>query len=711
MNGNANLLTRLAISGALTLSAAFNTAAGEIPTYAVEYLGYAGSTLSMGDMNNHGVCVGETYVGSQRRPWLARPGSAVGLLPVPDGFAQASAVGVNDAGVVVGNAFPASGVSQSVRWTPTPEGYIVEVLAPLPGHVGSVAAGINNLGDVVGRSLASAQDFGTPVAFAADGATINLGAAGFPVAPVAINDLRQVCGEHYRMDLDTLLLEDLGFPPPQPGGYSYTFVRASAINNLGQVVAVGALSSSQGYAKIIRYTDDVGWQELDNFPSALNSAYDINDDGTVLMNIPYNSARRLVAYQDGLGLFALEYQLDAPSYYWLPTYYGRARIANSGLVMALVDNINNSDPRYGVGLLTPVGATVLPGDVNGDGYVRLDDVCTWQSAPFDLDGDGVVDADDERYLTDALAAYGFIVSDCNSNESADFCDIAGGLSLDRDLNGEPDECQADCSGDGVPDAAEPDCNGNGTSDVCDIADGASADCNANGVPDECDGASVTTYSFDYPVSNAPIFPNTILARSGFVAAAGVVADLDVLLHDDYRVGDVAVRLSHLGTTVTLVDRPGYPSQYGSGFSELGYNIRLDDEGTGGLIENRGHHGGVFDPILSPPSYRPNNPLRAFDGMPIGGVWTIEIETFNSSPIAMLYSWGLAVSKAEVPATSCPIPGDLDGDGEVDLADLSRLLSAFGTCVGDAAFDSGADLDADGCIGLADLSVLLTNFGL
>ncbi len=58
----------------------------------------------------------------------------------------------------------------------------------------------------------------------------------------------------------------------------------------------------------------------------------------------------------------------------------------------------------------------------------------------------------------------------------------------------------------------------------------------------------------------------------------------------------------------------------------------------------------------------------------------------------------------------PAPGDLDGDGDVDLADLSQLLTAFGTCEGDAAFDAAADIDGDACVGLADLSALLTNYG-
>lgn len=58
-----------------------------------------------------------------------------------------------------------------------------------------------------------------------------------------------------------------------------------------------------------------------------------------------------------------------------------------------------------------------------------------------------------------------------------------------------------------------------------------------------------------------------------------------------------------------------------------------------------------------------------------------------------------------------IPGDVDGDQDVDLTDLARLLVAFGACSGDALFDANADFDGDGCIGLGDVSMLLDDFGL
>jgi hypothetical protein len=57
------------------------------------------------------------------------------------------------------------------------------------------------------------------------------------------------------------------------------------------------------------------------------------------------------------------------------------------------------------------------------------------------------------------------------------------------------------------------------------------------------------------------------------------------------------------------------------------------------------------------------------------------------------------------------PGDVDGDGDVDLSDLALLLASFGLCSGDAGFNDAADFDANGCIELGDLATLLGNFGM
>jgi hypothetical protein len=56
----------------------------------------------------------------------------------------------------------------------------------------------------------------------------------------------------------------------------------------------------------------------------------------------------------------------------------------------------------------------------------------------------------------------------------------------------------------------------------------------------------------------------------------------------------------------------------------------------------------------------------------------------------------------------PCLGDLNGDGQVDLADLATLLANYGTTSG-ATYEDG-DLDEDGDVDLADLAALLAVYG-
>ena len=54
------------------------------------------------------------------------------------------------------------------------------------------------------------------------------------------------------------------------------------------------------------------------------------------------------------------------------------------------------------------------------------------------------------------------------------------------------------------------------------------------------------------------------------------------------------------------------------------------------------------------------------------------------------------------------PGDLNGDGNVDLSDLAKLLANYGTTAG-ASYQDG-DLDQDGDVDLTDLAELLAAYG-
>ena len=64
--------------------------------------------------------------------------------------------------------------------------------------------------------------------------------------------------------------------------------------------------------------------------------------------------------------------------------------------------------------------------------------------------------------------------------------------------------------------------------------------------------------------------------------------------------------------------------------------------------------------------------------------------------------------AIVPDLQPQVPGDLTGDGVVDVSDLLALLSAWGPCPrGNAC---AADLTGDGVIDVSDLLLLLSNWG-
>lgn len=56
-------------------------------------------------------------------------------------------------------------------------------------------------------------------------------------------------------------------------------------------------------------------------------------------------------------------------------------------------------------------------------------------------------------------------------------------------------------------------------------------------------------------------------------------------------------------------------------------------------------------------------------------------------------------------------GDFNGDGRVDLADLSRLLSAYGTHFWSPDYDATVDHVSPAGVGLEDLSALLSVYGL
>ncbi len=70
-----------------------------------------------------------------------------------------------------------------------------------------------------------------------------------------------------------------------------------------------------------------------------------------------------------------------------------------------------------------------------------------------------------------------------------------------------------------------------------------------------------------------------------------------------------------------------------------------------------------------------------------------------------------VREVTVESGAVAVPGDVDGDGDVDQADLGALLGAYSSCLGDPNYNADADFTGDNCVGQDDLGALLSNYGL
>jgi hypothetical protein len=57
-----------------------------------------------------------------------------------------------------------------------------------------------------------------------------------------------------------------------------------------------------------------------------------------------------------------------------------------------------------------------------------------------------------------------------------------------------------------------------------------------------------------------------------------------------------------------------------------------------------------------------------------------------------------------------ILGDVNGDGKVDMKDLSVVVKAFRSFPSDLRWNPSCDLNSDGQIDMRDVMIVVTNFG-
>ena len=148
------------------------------------------------------------------------------------------------------------------------------------------------------------------------------------------------------------------------------------------------------------------------------------------------------------------------------------------------------------------------------------------------------------------------------------------------------------------------------------------------------------------VPNADIFDNTTITDTLTLLSGGTIAELNPYLSVIHsRVGDLRVTLSHSGTSVVLLNRPGISAGACTGNDIENY---FDDEG------NRNAQAGCRnDPSSAYPlgdRLDPGNTLAAFDGMSLVGDWRLTVSDQAGGNTGTLVSWCVAATPV---ATATP----------------------------------------------------------
>ncbi len=80
----------------------------------------------------------------------------------------------------------------------------------------------------------------------------------------------------------------------------------------------------------------------------------------------------------------------------------------------------------------------------------------------------------------------------------------------------------------------------------------------------------------------------------------------------------------------------------------------------------------------------------------------EIGAVAFMALAVLMAFNVVMVKAQV-------PGDVNGDGVVNIADVAAAAGAFGKQTGDEGFNPAADVNSDGRINIIDLVFIILHY--
>jgi subtilisin-like proprotein convertase family protein len=180
----------------------------------------------------------------------------------------------------------------------------------------------------------------------------------------------------------------------------------------------------------------------------------------------------------------------------------------------------------------------------------------------------------------------------------------------------------------------------------------------------------------FSISGVPIPDNDpagVLSHI-FVPSSSTISDVIVGVDIPHTfVGDLLLQLTHLDTltSVTLMDRPGYPATIGG--------CSGDNVSTAFIDSDPNPVEAMCNP--SPPAIgftcQPHQMLAAFAGEDRAGVWELRVSDLNGVDVGTFNSWAIYFYGGACP-TSC---GDCDGNGlptpTITDALVAAQLDAFG----------------------------------
>ncbi|MCK6695550.1 MAG: proprotein convertase P-domain-containing protein, partial [Thermoanaerobaculia bacterium] len=146
-------------------------------------------------------------------------------------------------------------------------------------------------------------------------------------------------------------------------------------------------------------------------------------------------------------------------------------------------------------------------------------------------------------------------------------------------------------------------------------------CNASTDPSAPPTSATVSGAANYAIADA----TTTLVNIN-VPVGATINDVNVVFQTNHTwVGDIDARLtSPAGTEVVLFDRPGIPVPGGFGCAGDGLDVVFDDEATLTAAQFEATCGN--NPAIAG-TYRPVNPLSAFDGQNSAGTWVLRVQDF------------------------------------------------------------------------------------